>query len=335
MSKYIANNGIVFAYTNGMEFTATKAAAELKTLGIRSITLSPVKLTRFPCREVKPKILENVRGKEVFLFFDFNGEPNDCIWNLLLTCDALHLADARSITPVVPYLPYLRQDIKDESRVPISASRLIRSIEACPSVRRLITIDMHADQLQAVFTIPIDHLPGRVIFTRWAQERFAGNFDKLVAVAPDLGSAKRVRKFASDIHSSVKVAILEKERDEHGVEIHNIIGADVAGSICLINDDIIDTGGTLALAINALQERGAELVIATGTHAVFSPKNGTTAYQKLADCGAEVVVTDSLITEKHSWLKVLPLYQYLANVIFQNVTFDGSVSKLINEGLPS
>lgn len=334
MFTHSNSNNIVIAYTDNMKTMAHNAALELDSLGVDSITLNRVEMICFPSGEVKPKITENVRRKEVFLFFDFNGHPNDDIWNFLLTLDALHLAGAESITPVVPYLPYLRQDRKDEPRVPISAARLIRSIEQCASVKRLITIDMHADQLQAVFTIPVDHLPGRVVFTSWAKERFASKLDNLVAVAPDFGSAKRVRKLAADIGSDVKVAILEKERDKDGVEIHNIIGANVSGKICLINDDMIDTGGTLLKAIQALYQHDAKSVIASASHPVFSSKDGTSAYEKLIGGGAEIVVTDSLITESHDWLTVLPLHSYLAHVIFQHVTCDGSVSKLIMEGLP-
>ncbi len=334
MFTHSNSNSIVIAYTDNMETMARSASKKLESLGVNSITLSRVEMIRFPSGEVKPKIIENVSRKEVFIFFDFNGKPNEDIWNFLLTIDALHLAGAERITPVVPYLPYLRQDRKDEPRVPISAARLIRSIEQCSSVKRLITIDMHADQLQAVFTIPVDNLPGRVVFSSWAKERFAGGLNNLVAVAPDFGSAKRVRKLAADIGSDVKVSILEKERDRNGVEIHNIIGATVFGKTCIINDDMIDTGGTLVKAIQALYQHGAKSVMASASHPVFSPKDGTTAYEKLVEAGAEIVVTDSLITEPHDWLTVLPLHPYLAHVIFQHVTCDGSVSKLITEGLP-
>lgn len=326
--------GMSFVTTERMLGIAATARKTLQKLGVRNIKLQAVHFTRFACGEVKPQILKNVRNKDVFLFFDFNGQPNEDLMNCYLTIDALNLAGAGSITLVLPYLPYLRQDRKDEPRTPISAAMIIRFMQSWPRVTRVITIDMHSEQLQAVFTIPTDHLPGSVIFAPWAQEHFAGQFGKLLVVAPDFGSAKRARKLAEQIDSAVGVAILEKKRDTTGVEILSIIGESVKGKTCLINDDMMDTCGTIIKAANALYTQGATEVILSATHAIFSESGDTTAYSKLAKANVQVIVTDSLQTETYDWLTVLPLGHYLAHVILQNITHGGSVSTLIKKGLP-
>lgn len=293
-----------------------------------------IDFTRFPCGEMKPKIRKNVRRKEVFLFFDFNGLPNDDVVNLLLTIEALVLADAKRITLILPFMPYLRQDRKDEPRTPISAAWLIRALQQHRTVKRVITIDMHSDQLQSVFTIPTDHLPGRTIFVEWAKEYFKGDYSDLVAVAPDFGSAKRVRKLAKSINSKIPVTILEKDRDGQEVDMLSVIGAPVKGKVCLINDDMMDTCGTIILAANTLYAEGAKEVILSATHPIFSDKDGTSAYEKLAKAKVKVVVTDSLVTKPQPWLEVLPLGNLMGWTILRNLN-GGSVSKLIRKGLPT
>lgn len=330
----IDNGGIAFVTSPDIAYMAKAAKDELEKRGVRKIELHSIEFVRFPCSEVKPRIVKNVRQKDVYLFYNFTvGAFNDDLWCLNLTLDALHFAGVNSITLVTPFLPYLRQDRKDEPRVPISAARMIRSLELTPSLKRVITVDMHADQLQAVFTIPTDHLPGRIVMAPWVKKRFAYQIDNVVAVAPDFGSAKRVRKLAQMINPNMGVSILEKNRDSNGVEILSTIGANVKGKTCLINDDMMDTCGTIIKASDALYQQGAKEVILTATHPVFSPKEGSTAYEKLANANVEVVVTDSLWTENHDWLEVLPLAKYMALTILQHVTKNGSVSKLIEEGI--
>tara|TARA_B100000745_G_scaffold298633_1_gene247701 strand:- start:703 stop:1788 length:1086 start_codon:yes stop_codon:yes gene_type:complete len=355
--KFTNRNGVTFVTTDRMYPMAIAALNTLKEQTVKGISIHKVNFKRFPCGEMKPKITENVRHKDIFLFFDFNGQPNDDVVNLMLTIDALHLADAKRITLVLPYMPYLRQDRKDEPRTPVSAAWFIRALQLCRSVSRVITIDMHSEQLQAVFTIPTDHLPGRMLFAPWAKKQFNGNFENLVAVAPDFGSAKRVRKLAADIDSTVQVAILEKNRDAEGVKMYSIIGASIKGKTCLINDDMMDTCGTIILAAMTLFEHGANKVVLSATHPIFSPTQEfvideetgekiideetaepimktSTAYDKLAEAGVEVLVSDSLVTEKYDWLEVLPLGELIGLTILQNITSDGSVSKLIRQGLP-
>lgn len=334
MTTLLNTGGIAFVSMNNSTVQATAAQAELVRLGITDIELSGVELTTFACGEVKPRLVKNVRQKDVYLFFKFsNGSFNDDLMALLLTLDAIHFAGAHSITLVAPFLPYLRQDRKDEPRVPISAARMIRMIEMTPSLQQVITIDMHADQLQAVFTIPTDHLPGHVVMASWIKERFSKNYKDLVLVAPDFGSAKRVRRLARALRETVAVAILEKNRDKDGVEVLSIIGASVENKTCVINDDMMDTCGTIAEAATTLYAHGAKQVIATATHPIMSNKGGVSAYEKLEKAGLEVVVTDSLETEPHEWLTVRSLSMFLAHTILQHITKDGSVSRLIEEGV--
>ena len=330
----IDSGGVAIVSTNAMSHMAKEARKKLRSLGVDDIDFHCVDFTRFACGEVKPKITKNVRAKDVYLFYDFKtGSFNDDLMNLCLTLDALHLASVGSITLVVPFLPYLRQDRKDEPRTPISAAVMIRMLQVCPSLKHLITVDMHSDQLQAVFTISTDHLPGQVVMAEWARKRFAKKFAELVVVAPDFGSAKRVRKLADSIDTKLGVAILEKKRDATEVEVLSIIGDSVLDKICLINDDMMDTCSTIIVAAKALYEQGAKKVVLTATHPVFSPKSGSSAYEKLAAAQVEVVVTDSLATKKEKWLTVLPLAEYMAHTILQHITRDGSVSNLIKGGI--
>lgn len=332
--KFTNRSGVAFVTTERMRPMAMESLETLRTYSVKGIQVHEVDFTRFACGEMKPKITENVRHKDVFLFYDFNGQPNDDVVNLLLTIEALHLADAKRITLVLPFMPYLRQDRKDEPRTPISAAWFIRALQQCRSVSRVITIDMHVEQLQAVFTIPTDHLPGRMLFAAWAQKEFVGRYDELVAVAPDFGSAERVRKLAADIDPELSVAILEKKRGKEGVDVLSTIGASVEGKTCLLNDDMMDTCGTIIKAADALYAQGAKQLILSATHPIFSPSGDTTAYEKLGKANVRVVVSDSLVTEEHEWLTILPLGELIGLTILQNITSDGSVSRLIRQGLP-
>ncbi len=267
-----ATDGIVFVHTDGMKPMARQAKQHLKKLGVTNVTLCPLELRRFDNGEVKPKILGNVREGRVYLFYDFRpGTPNDDVVNLYLVLDALHLADVCDVTLVAPYLPYLRQDRKDESRTPISGASIIRLLQSTPSLKRVVTFEMHADQMQSVFEIPTDHLPGRIVIVPWIKRRFAKNMDEVVIVSPDAGSGKRVEKLTRLLDTGLDYATLKKKRDRNGVEVTSFVDADVEDKICIINDDMIDTGGTIIKAAHVLYDHGAKAVILSATHAVFSP----------------------------------------------------------------
>ncbi|MCA9357221.1 ribose-phosphate pyrophosphokinase [Candidatus Nomurabacteria bacterium] len=343
-------SNIVFAYGQNKGSIArneaianmtTNTAIELEQLGVSIDTPISVDVTTFESSEVKPFISGNVRDKDVFLFVDFNGELHKAIYSFILTLQALQLAGVRSTTVVAPYIPYLRQDRKDGGRVPVSSTVLIDNIKMYTTVKRIITVHMHCSQVEMAFAsnpaLPYDHFPGRAIWRDFARERFAEviKAGKLILIDPDGGNPKEAKKLAKELNvSENQIVCINQTRSDGGKQIFNITGPDVSGMTCLAVDDIIDTATTLSSAIKMLFSRGAAEVIACGTHAGFSTKKGITSYKRLGDTGAEVVVTDSLITKPHQWLKVVPLHPYLAHIIYQNVTDDGSVSQLIKEGLP-
>lgn len=326
--------GIAIVSTPSMEYMARQSYEELRALiKKKSLDFHVVKYEKFSRGEILPQIQRNVRLKSVYLFYDFNGDACHDMTGLILTISALQGAGADTITLVMPFIPFLRQDRKDRSRVPISAKAVIDMMEMHDKVSRVITLDMHAAQVQLGFKNPLDHLPGHVIFVPWIMEHYGDQIDQLVIVGPDAGSEKRVTRIAERVGCAR--AFLTKERNGKDVVMHEIHGASVEGKICIINDDIMDSCGTIIKAAEALKARGAAQVILSATHAVFGDKDGTTAYQKLADSGLPVVTTDSLRTEEHEWLTVLPLARYLSHTILENNVVDGSVSKIIHHGLPS
>lgn len=322
--------GLAIVSTPSMKYMAEKAYQELRGLiKKKSIDFCLIDYKRFPGSETMPTIKRNVRGKDAYLFYDFNGDAAHDAFVLLLTLSALQDSGADSITIVAPFIPFLRQDRKDQPRVPISAKVMIESMTGFDAVKHVITLDMHSEQMVAAFPRAPDHLPGHVIFEPWINKQFGDQLENVVIVGPDFGSEKRVDRLAEGL--GCERAYLTKKRGGTGVKMREIHGAPVKGQICVINDDILDTCGTMSKAAEALKSAGAKEVYLTGTHAVF----GGDAYQTLANTGCQVVVTDSLLTIPHDWLTVLPLARYLAHTILQNIIADGSVSRIINDGLPS
>lgn len=316
-----------------MEYMARVAYNELRRwIHERVIDFHILEFIRFSRREVLPQVTENVRGRSVYLFYDFNGDTCHDTFVMQLVVSTLQDAGADTITLVMPYMPFLRQDRKDRSRVPISAKVFISGYERFEKVERTITLDMHAEQTQGVFTRRSDHLPGHVVFIPWIKERFGENLNDLVIVGPDAGSEKRVTEISTRV--GCERAFLTKRRDGRSVEMHELHGASVNGKTCLINDDIIDTASTAGTAIESLRTAGAKAVILSGTHAVFGEKAGVTAYNRLEELAVEVVVTDSLQTRTQPWLTVLPLGRFMGHAILQNNIPGGSVSKIISDGLP-
>ena len=332
--RIIPRGGVSIVSCGNMLQTAFAAQAQLEKRGVPDVTVQELGITRFPCGEVKPKIIENVRGKEVFFFFGFtNGNFNDEIMTLYLALNALDKADCKRTTLMLPFFPYTRQDRKDEPRVPLSARAIIDLLCLSDSFERIVTMDVHSEQIESSFPqkVKMDHVPGSLLMTAWVKETFKKkSLRDIVVIAPDNGSAKRAKKLARLISPDVPIAIFDKERTKDGTELGAIIGASVVGKICIINDDMIDTGGTIVDAANELKRLGAKEVVISATHPIFSTKKGKTAYDTLADAGVRVVVTNSLPTDQHDWLTVIPIGALLGDVIFENITPDGSVSKIIN-----
>ena len=284
--------------------------------------LAAVTVRQFADGEVHLQVQENVRGADVFVVQPTCTPVDRHMMELLLMMDALKRASAERITAVLPYYGYARQDRKDRPRMPISA-RLVASLLERAGANRILTLDLHAAQIQGFFDVPVDHLFGMPVMIDYFDElRGEGT----TVVSPDAGGVERARAFAKRMDSPL--AIIDKRRTEVNVaEVMHIIG-DVSGQHCLIVDDLIDTGGTLVKASEALLEQGARSVRACATHAILSGP----AVERIQNSELEeVVVTNSIPlrdeADNCSRIKQLSVAPLLAKAI-QSIHEDGSVSTL-------
>jgi ribose-phosphate pyrophosphokinase len=244
------------------------------------------KLRRFPDSEVSFQIDENIRGADVFVVQPTSPPVDEHIMELLVMIDAFRRSSAARITAVIPYYGYARQDRKDKPRVPISA-KLVANILSAAGTNRVLTMDLHKAQIQGFFDIPVDHLfAAPVIIDYLARE----SFPKLTMVSPDAGGAERARAYAKRLDADL--AIIDKRRspDDGHAEVMNVIG-DVQGRTCIIQDDIVDTAGTMVNAAQALMANGAERVWACAVHGLFSGP----AIQRIEQSAIEkFIVTDTI-----------------------------------------
>ncbi len=230
-----------------------------------NIPLTQASIRRFADMEVFVEIHENVRGEDVFVLQSTSFPANDNLMELLITLDALRRSSARRVTAVIPYFGYARQDRKTSARTPISA-KLVANLITEAGANRVLTLDLHAGQIQGFFDIPVDNLYAAPLFTTDIQQRFAGR--ELMIVSPDVGGVLRARNLASRLNCDL--AIIDKRRERAGVsEVMNIIG-EVQGLDCILVDDIADSGGTLCNAAVALKAEGARSVSVYVTHGVLS-----------------------------------------------------------------
>jgi ribose-phosphate pyrophosphokinase len=251
-----------------------------------NLPLTKASVRRFSDLEIFVEILENVRGEDNFIIQSTSYPANDNLMELLVTCDALRRASARRISAVIPYYGYARQDRKSGSRTPISA-KLVANLITTAGANRVVTLDLHAGQIQGFFDIPTDNLFSAPVFVKDIQERFKGQ--SLVVVSPDVGGVVRARAIAKRIDADL--AIIDKRRERAGVsEVMNLIG-DVAGRCCLVADDIVDSAGTLCNAAVALKEAGATEVHAYVVHGVLS---GGAVARVSASPIKSMVITDSI-----------------------------------------
>ncbi|MBQ7006509.1 MAG: ribose-phosphate pyrophosphokinase, partial [Oscillospiraceae bacterium] len=247
----------IFA-ANSNKVLAEKIAKQL------GLPLSKCDVGTFSDGEITVSIGETVRGSDVFIIQSTCTPVNNNLMELLIMVDAMKRASAGRITAVIPYYGYARQDRKSKSRDPISA-KLVADLITAAGADRVLTMDLHAAQIQGFFNIPLDHLEGMPILSQYLERK---ELDDLVIVSPDLGSVNRARKLANRL--DVPIAIIDKRRPKPNVsEIMNIIG-DIKDKNLVIIDDIIDTAGTLCNAANALKERGAKTVRACATHGILS-----------------------------------------------------------------
>lgn len=227
------------------------------------VTLGKVQFEQFPDGETHVRLLENVRGRDVFVFQTIALEPNHYAMELFILIDALKRASARSITAVMPYFGYCRQDRKDQPRVPITA-KLVANLLESAGVDHVMTMDLHTGQVEGFFDVPVDHLRAcPVLAESFKPERIGST----IVVAPDLGSVKLARRYAAQL--DVDFAVVDKERhNSTAVEVITLIG-DVQGKDVLLADDMCSTGGTLVSAAFACREKGAERIFAAVTHGLF------------------------------------------------------------------
>ncbi|MFB3923524.1 MAG: ribose-phosphate diphosphokinase [Terriglobia bacterium] len=287
-----------------------------------NVPLGQAYVGRFPDGEVRLQILENVRGADVFVIQPTCRPVNDNLMELLILMDAFRRASAQRITAVIPYYGYARQDRKDRPRVPIS-SKVVADLLTSAGADRVLALDLHAGQIQGYFNIPVDHLYATPVTVSYFRKLKLKN---LVIVSPDPGGVERARSFAKKMKAPL--AIIDKRReDAHVVEMFNVIG-DVVGKNCLIVDDMIDTGGTLVRAAQALLDKGAEKVFACCTHGVFAGD----AINKINSSRLEQVVTTNSIPlspegERCSKIKILSVARLLAEAI-RSIHEETSVSRL-------
>jgi ribose-phosphate pyrophosphokinase len=278
------------------------------------IPVGKADVDKFSDGEINVKIKENIRGKDVFIVQSTNT-PHSNLMELLIMIDACKRASASRITAVIPYYGYARQDRKDKPRVPITA-KLVADLISRAGASRLLCSDLHADQIQGFFDIPVDHLYGSIMLTEYFQRKELKN---VVVVAPDPGSIKMVRGFAKRMKANL--AIIDKRRPKPNIsEALHIIG-EVEGKDIIIIDDMVDTAGTMCNGAKALREAGAKRISAGATHAVLSGNAKKTIESSIVE---ELVVTDSImrtrdeLPENTIVLSVAPLFAEAIKRIHNN-----------------
>ncbi|MDY4920652.1 MAG: ribose-phosphate pyrophosphokinase [Phascolarctobacterium sp.] len=281
-------------------------------------------VNRFNNGEIQVMINESVRGKDIFIVQPTCGPiVNDNVMELLIMADAFKRASANHITAVIPYYGYARQDRKARGREPITAKLMADLLETA-GITRVVTIDLHAAQIQGFFNIPFDHMPGGPLLAEYIKEK---NLDNMVVVSPDLGGVSRARGFAEILNCPM--AIIDKRRPEPGVaEVMNLIG-DVNGKNCILVDDMVDTAGSLTEGARALKKFGANEIYACCTHPILTDP----ALSRIAQSDiTELVVTNTIPlapSKKHPKIKVLSIAPILAETILR-IYNDWSVSQLFD-----
>ncbi len=290
-------------------------------------SLVDAEITRFLDKEVFVEIKENVRGEDVFILQSTSFPANDNIMELLIIIDALRRASAKRITAVIPYFGYARQDRKVGPRTPISA-KLVSNIITSAGANRVLTLDLHASQIQGFFDIPLDNLFAAPVFVQDIKQHFVAKGKDVIIVSPDVGGLVRARVVAGKL--GVELAIVDKRRIKAGVsEVMNIIG-DVAGKDCIMIDDIVDSGGTLINAAEALIKNGANSVSAYISHGVLS-NNGALKIEKSSL--EQLVITDSIaqnqeVTNSKN-IRLFSISSLIAEAI-KSISEERSVSSLFN-----
>jgi ribose-phosphate pyrophosphokinase len=290
-----------------------------------NIELGEVELKTFANGETYCRYRESIRGADVFIVQACHGRAaNDYLWELMVMIQAAKLASANRITAVMPWFPYSRQDKKSSPREPITAKLLADVLDAA-GVDRVLTMDLHAGQIQGFFRIPVDHMTALPLFARYYRETLGLHGDGVVAVSPDPGRAKMATKFAQMLDADF--ALMNKQRPAHDIAAVTQVVGEVSGKVAIMSDDIIVTGGTLIAGAEALLEAGATKVYACATHGLF-PGDALESLDASKLTG--IAVTDTVPIDelgRPMKLTVLPVAGLLAETI-QNVFSDESVSAI-------
>ena len=291
---------------------------------ILGVPVGKSKVSTFSDGEISVDINETVRGNDVFIVQSTSSPVNNNLMELLIMIDAFKRASAGRITAVMPYYGYARQDRKVKSRDPITA-KLVADLLTAAGAHRILTMDLHAAQIQGYFNIPVDHLLGAPILAEHFISKGLIDQEDVVVVSPDLGSVTRARKFADNLHAPI--AIIDKRRPKANVsEIMNIIG-DIEGKRCILIDDMIDTAGTIANAANALIDLGAKNVYACCTHGVLSgpamDRINNSAIEELVMLNT-IPLREDMETTKIRSISVAPLFAEAIKRIYD----DQPISKL-------
>lgn len=285
------------------------------------VPLGKMELSSFSDKEMYVRINENIRGKDVFLIQPTSPPANENLMELLIMIDAFQRASARRITAVIPYYGYGRQDRKDEPRVPITA-KLVANLITTAGADRVLTMDLHAAQIQGFFDIKVDHLFAAPVFVDYFTSK---NLKNLVVLSPDMGGIRRARAYANRVGASL--AVIDKRRTgANKAEVLNVVGK-VEGRQILIVDDMIDTGGTLIAAVKVLVKKGVQEIYASGTHPILSGN----AYEMVDRSSLEeLVVTDTIPLKREkarAKIKVLSVAPLLGEAI-RRIHENKSVSSL-------
>lgn len=272
-------------------------------------TIGDCKVNHFADGEILVEIEESVRGKDVFIVQSTSNPVTENLMEILVLADALKRASAKEITAIIPYFGYARQDRKAKPRQPIT-SKLVADLLTVAGVTRVVTVDLHAAQIQGFFNIPVDEMQALPLLANYFNEK---NIDDICVVSPDHGGATRARKLA--VALDAPVAIIDKRRPRPNVaEIMGVLG-DIEGKNCIVVDDMIDTGGTIVAGIEMLKKKGAKAVYIACTHPVFSGQAIERLQNSVAD---EIVVTDTIKLQDHQVfpkLKIVTVAGLLAKTI--------------------
>jgi len=266
MRRPLSGEGLVATGYGELKLFAGSAHPQLskEIAEMLGLPLGQARLRRFPDSEVSFQIDENIRGADIFIVQPTSNPVDQHLMELMVMIDAFRRSSASRITAVVPYYGYARQDRKDKPRVPISA-KLVANLLSAAGTNRVLTMDLHKAQIQGFFDIPVDHLFAAPVIIDYCSRL---NYPNLTIVSPDAGGAERARAYAKRLDA--ELAIVDKRRTEDGTaEVMNVVG-DVEGRTCILQDDIIDTAGTIQKAAQALKDAGAERVLACAVHGVLS-----------------------------------------------------------------